>query len=157
VRLSINNTQHSNVMPLCFVSLCLVSHFIYCYAECRYAECRYAKCRYAECRYTKCRGAIIHTSHNKLTRFSSGKRFHPRLTFVSRAVSLPWQHCSKLDFSRAKRYSLVRLTKCVCLCKHFHPCLMFALKLGLYLTKWSQWNARAKTFFTVKNAPAYRA
>jgi hypothetical protein len=39
--LSINETEHSNLLPL---------HFIYCNAECHYPECHYAKCCYSECR-----------------------------------------------------------------------------------------------------------
>jgi hypothetical protein len=53
VTLSINDTQHNNALPLCWVS-----QFINCYAECRYAECCYSECRYAECHDAKviCRG-----------------------------------------------------------------------------------------------------
>ncbi len=48
--LSINNTQHNNALPLCWVWSCWVLRFIPSYAECRYAECHYAECHYAECR-----------------------------------------------------------------------------------------------------------
>ncbi len=34
-----NDTQHSNALPLCWMSLCWVSRFIYCFTECLYAEC----------------------------------------------------------------------------------------------------------------------
>ena len=42
--LSISDTQHNNILILCWVS-----HFIYCYAECHYAACLFAECHYAEC------------------------------------------------------------------------------------------------------------
>jgi len=47
---SINDTQHNNDLPLCWLSLCWVSGFIYYYAECHYAECCNAECHFAEWR-----------------------------------------------------------------------------------------------------------
>ncbi len=52
--LSKNDTQHSNTLPLCRVSLCWVSHFIYCHAECHYSECHYDECHYSESHYAEC-------------------------------------------------------------------------------------------------------
>jgi len=40
VTLSINDTQHNNALPLCWVSF-----YYYNYPECHYAECHYTECR----------------------------------------------------------------------------------------------------------------
>ncbi len=44
----ISDIQHSNHLPLCWLSLCWVSHFIYDYDECYNTECHYVECHYAE-------------------------------------------------------------------------------------------------------------
>ncbi len=44
--LSINDTQHNNIV----IMMSVFMHFIYYYAECRYAECHYTEWLYAECR-----------------------------------------------------------------------------------------------------------
>jgi hypothetical protein len=57
--LSINDTQHNNALPLCWVSLCWVSHFIHCYAECHCTKCSYADCHSSECHSSKFRGTEV--------------------------------------------------------------------------------------------------
>ncbi len=57
---SINENQHSNTLPLCWMSSCLVPHFIYCYAVCHYTDCHYAEYHYAECHYAECHYAECH-------------------------------------------------------------------------------------------------
>ncbi len=53
VTFSINNAQHNNALPLCWIL-----PFIYYYAECKYTECQYGRCHYAECQYAESRGTI---------------------------------------------------------------------------------------------------
>ncbi len=108
VTLSINNTQHNNNLPLCwvwhFIHFYTAYHYAEClyaeshYAESHYAESHYAECHYAESRYAECRGAVCnpiklffrHWRCSKKARvFDTGKFFQTSLLFASKARSQP--------------------------------------------------------------------
>jgi len=81
VTFSINNAQHNNALPLCWIL-----PFIYYYAECKYTECQYGRCHYAECQYAECRGTIYKSLSSLGSGACSVKLF---------GVMFKWCHDSK--------------------------------------------------------------